>query len=82
MHNRTESGNRISGNSTSSLKLSYCPNALSNREGFRDAGIMLKVDKEICHSRVSLTSFLEDVQSVFQRKKSITVVVRNCTLLR
>lgn len=38
---------------------------------------MLKVDKEICRSRVSLTSFLEDVQNVFHRKKSIAVVVRN-----
>lgn len=35
---------------------------------------MLKVDKEICRSRVSLTSFLEDVQNVFHRKKSIAVV--------
>nr|XP_022329694.1 transient receptor potential cation channel subfamily M member 1-like isoform X4 [Crassostrea virginica] len=34
---------------------------------------MLKVDKEICRSRVSLTSFLEDVQNVFHRKKSIAV---------
>lgn len=38
---------------------------------------MLKVDKEICRSRVSLTSFLEDVQNVFHRKKSIAVAVRN-----
>lgn len=43
----------------------------------RNLRIMLKVDKEICRSRVSLTSFLEDVQNVFHRKKSIAVAVRN-----
>lgn len=58
----------------------YCPISILGQGTLgnsKKTWIMLKVDKEICRSRVSLTSFLEDVQNVFHRKKSIAVVVRN-----